>query len=350
VPESLLGEGALRVVIGAALAAVALCLFLTATAVALRIRNSIVARRWERLEERWTPVVLDALESDGETSYLRSLPSSDTGYFLRFLTRFARRLRGPELERMIALAGPLAPVTFRQLASRSAETRAQAVDLLGLLSPAKAGPALAAALDDRSILVAMVAARALSRDRHPDHAEALVGHLHRFQHWRPTFLAAMLSQLGDDVAPGLRHVLADAAQPPRVRVVAAEALGRLNDLAAAEAAVAVAEREPDPEVRAAALRLLARVGVPDHLPVIRRSVEAPEEIVRIAATRALAELASPDDVELLSRAFFDPSLWVAEPAARGLARGAGRDALVAIAGAAGPRATLAREALVEALP
>ena len=196
-PEVLLGEGVLRIVVWAGLATVGLCLVLAIAAILLRLRNTVVAERWARLERRWESAVLEALEGDRSIAELgRAIPATDTTYFAGFLARFARQLRGPELDRLTALAAPLAPAIRAQLRSGSAERRAQAVSTLGLLSPAQAGPALLAALDDPSLLVAMVAARALARERRPEHAEILVAHLHRFQHWRPGFLAAMLSELG----------------------------------------------------------------------------------------------------------------------------------------------------------
>ncbi len=147
---------------------------------------------------------------------------------------------------------PLLPSLRRTLHARSAESRATTVDTLGVLSPTEDAAEICAALDDPSPLVVMVAARALTRSEGGIHAEALMGHLHRFQEWRPSFLAAMLSAAGPGMAPAL--------------------LGR----------------EKDPELRAAVLRLIARVGAADQLAVVRTELDAPEEAVRLAAVRARA--------------------------------------------------------------
>jgi hypothetical protein len=345
----LFSDAMLRVVIAGVLATVGLCVGLALVAVGLRFRNALVARRWTRLEARLEPAVLDALEGDTTAADFPSdvLPA-DPLAFATILTRFARRLRGPELARLTVFAEPLRPAIRERLRSRSPETRARAVDTLGLLAPGDPAP-LVAALDDPSPLVAMIAARALTRERSAEHAEALIGHLHRFEHWRAGFLAAMLAGLGPTVAPVIRHALADRRQPTRVRVVAAEALTRLHDLDAAPTAAAVADSTADdPEIRAAALRLLSRIGVAEQLPTVRRALSDRHEIVRIAAARALAELAEPGDVDRLVEALDDPSGWVAGHAARGLARGPGRGRLEGVATGAGPRAELAREALSEA--
>jgi HEAT repeat protein len=293
--------------------------------------------------------VLEVMTGDRPASdILSQLPDRERSYFVGFLSQFIRRVRGPERRHLLDLAQPLLPTVRAQLTSRSAEVRARAVDTLGLLSRPGETAELVAALDDPSPLVAMVAARALTRERSPEHAVVIVRHLHRFQLWRPSYLAAMLAAFGPEIGPALREALADTREAPRTRAVAAAALTRLNDATAAAVAHQVLTRESDAMVLASVLRLLAKVGHAAHLPGIRAKVGAPEDDVRLAAVLALGALGDATDVPLLRVAIHDPSRWVAEHAARGLAAGAGREVLRSVIAEGGAEALIAREALEQA--
>ena len=332
----------------ASLVVIALCVGFGFAALLLRARNNRVAARWSRLERKWEQAVLDALEdTEAAADLQRSIVPDEIPYFVDFLTRFARRLRGVERDRVADLARPFLPEVRARLSSASPEVRARAVDMLGLLARRDSAGDLIAALDDPSLLVAMSAARALTRERSAEFAEHVVARLHRFQLWRPGFVAAMLAALGPEVAPILRVALADPRVPPWVRSVAAGALARLNDPDAGDVAAEVLAHASDSDLVAAALRVLAHVGRPEHLECIYRRLRAPEEAIRIAAVDALAALAGPHELPFLADALVDASPWVAEHAGRGLARGPGRPLLETIARSDAPHALVAREALAE---
>ncbi|HET9985856.1 MAG TPA: HEAT repeat domain-containing protein [Longimicrobiales bacterium] len=338
-------------VIDAASALTIAALVAAAGAVGLRIRNALVARRWERMEQRWAERLLDVLSGDGPPPDLgREIAPAERPYFIEFLGRFVRRVAGPERERLLAVARPLLPGIRPRLRAWSAARRAVAVDTFGLLAPPGPGDELVAALDDHSPFVAMVAARALARRPTPDHARAMVAHLQRFDRWRPSYLAAILAAFGPEIAPALRSRLGDRTLSPGIRAAAADALSRLNDPQAADAAAATLPGEPDPEVRAALVRVLGQVGRPEHLPLVRQAAEAPEAAVRLAAIRTLGAIGGPADVERLAAALHDPSRWVAEHAARGLARAGRGELLAPVAAGEGTAALIAREVLAEAAP
>lgn len=320
-------------------------------AVLLRVRNARNAGRWVDVESRWERHILDVLDGEAPTAgIVPAVPPGEVPFLVGFLARFVRRVTGVERQRLLVLARPLLPSIRVGLASRSAEVRAGAVDTLGLLAGPDDTDPLVAALDDPSPLVAMVAARAIAREATPRHAAAMVAHLRRFQEWRPSYLAAMLAAFGPPIAPELRAAVADRARPLRVRAVACDALARLNDADSAETATDVLAGETDPELLAAALRLLARVGHAVHLPPIRAHLHSPDEPVRLAAVRALGALGGERDVDLLAESLRDPSRWVAEHAARGLAAGAGRLTLASYALSDGPESLIANEALQEPGP
>lgn len=327
----------------------ALTLVFAAVALLLRWRNIRKERRWHGLEQRWQGLLLDVLAGDADAEALHGvvLPR-EAPYFVGFLLRFARRLRGVEHDTAAAIAQPYLGRIARQLRLRSAERRARAVQTLSILGAEAYGAVVRRALDDPSPLVAMVAARALARGGDPAHAAAILAHLERFDAWSPRYLASMLAGMGRDVATPLCDTLADPARPAWARAVAADALTMLHDLPAADIAAAVLGATDDRELLAACLRLLAALGRPGHVPRIRPRAASPDALVRAMATRALAALGDETVRARLREALDDPSPWVAFEAAEGLAASGGMEVLRALAASDHPRAVLARQVLCEA--
>ncbi len=340
------GEG-LALVLAVAIAGLfALALLFAAATLALRARNEFRARRWARLEAAWTPRLLELLAGDLAPAALAvEVAGRDRLRFVDFLLRFARRLRGAERETLIALAAPflddVAPLARRG----SAETRALAVLMLGALGPERHAATVLAALNDPSPLVAMTAARTLARQGHAEHVGAILERLPRFAEWSPGFLASMLAAIGPGAAPALRALLADARRTPGDRFVAAEALRAMHDLEAADPASAVVATASDPDLLAAALRLLGAAGGAAHASTVRAACGSADPIVRAQACAALGAIGSAQDTALLRAALDDSSPWVVLHAARSL-RNVGGDAVLR-AVAAQPGADLVRQAAAE---
>ncbi len=319
---------------------------LAAAALGLRLRNDAKARRWTALEARWEARTLQVLTDLEPAEHLFALVEKrDRLPFLGFLLRFARRLTGQERKRVDELAAPYLDGILPQLESRVPERRARAIQTLTILGRRRYASQVEQALDDPSPLVAMVAARSLARRESPDFADLILQRLHKFGHWRPSFLASMLASIGPAVAPALRKALASPSYDDQVRAVAADALRELNDYAAADVAVGVLPDTSDRELLVAALGLLGHVGRTEHAPAIRRHVDANEPIVRSRAIAALGHIGAPDDGPRLIRAFDDPSPWVALRAAEAM-YDAREPALARLAESDHPRAPLARQMLI----
>ncbi len=344
--EFYLREPALTLLIVGNLVFGATALLLAVTAVLLRLANDRKAQRWGRLEADWEPSSLDVVVGLDPPERMWALVTPrDRLHFLNFLLRFAKRVSGPERRMVDDLAAPYLDLVVRQLRFRAPERRARAVQTLSTLGRRRYADRLLQALDDPSPLVAMVAARALARRESPDFAGAILRRLHRFDQWRPSFLASMLAAMGPSVAPTLRLALADEQFSSRTRGVAADALRELHDYEAADVAAAMLSRTRERDLLASTLNLLAHVGRAEHLPAIREHAGAPDLIVRARAIAALGFIGAAEDVPVIVEAFYDPSPWVALRAAEALRDAHATDALTALARPGAPRAELARQLL-----
>ena len=314
--------------------------------IALRLRS--VRRRVVRsaLEERWTPLVVGLLAGDNDAAAVRAaVAPRRERFFIDYLLRYVTRFTGEARDEIRRLARPYAASIAGQLRSWRPEVRARAVQTIMMLDSDEHDRDVVAALDDESLTVAMVAARALASREHVRFAPEILRRVHRFRHWNPTYLATLFASMGPEVIPALRGAYAEPGGDTYVRRVAADALYELDDLGVALHAAAVARETTDVELLASSVRLLGRVGGPEHADVARRALDHRHPLLRLRGAEALAELGGPEDLLRLRAAVDDPSPWVALAAARGLGRAGGADILRALAEEQSVRGTLAREVL-----
>lgn len=323
-----------------------LALLFAGMTVLLRIRNDRVARRWKRLEAAWEPLILDVLVGARPAEALHAaVRPADRLYFVSYLLRFARRFRGEEFALVAGLAQPYLPALVPLIRHRSPEVRARAIQTLANLRLTDYEEAVIRAMDDPDPLVAVTAARALARNEHPEYAPVVMAHLDRFDSLSRGFLAALLAAMGPAAAPALRDTLADPRRRPRVRAIAAEALALLRDADAADVAAEVVVGEENRELLASALRLLGRIGRPDHAAAVRRRAASWDEVVRAQALRVLGRIGGESDVPAVLAALDEPVPWVALHAAYALAELGGADVLRERASEESWRGEVAREVL-----
>lgn len=333
----------------------ALCSF--AYTLLLRRRNRLKAENWARLESRWQHQLLELLAETGSTQALwQMVGKGQELYFVDFLLRYARQLRGRELELINELARPYLDGVAGRIHDREAERRARAMYTLGVLAlrqPATIkifAPCAIEGLDDPSPLVAMVALRALARPECQSYAPAVLLRLPRFHMMNRQFLVSVLVGMGGEASGALRGLLGNPRSPFWDRSLAADALGQLHDLEAADIAIGLLAVETDRELLAALLRLLAEVGRPEHLPEVRRMCASDDFVVRANAAMVLGRLGGSEELPLLRQLVEDESNWVAHRAASALRQAGGSGLLGELAASNHPRAELAHQALAEELP
>ena len=317
-------------------------------AIVLRIGHQIRERRWERLTARWQEPVLEALSDRENSAAVHELVEPKyRRHFVAFIVEYIRRVRGEERTTLRDLALPYLDGIVPLASHRRSEIRTRAIQTLGTLGLPTYSAQVLKGLDDPSPLVSMVAARYLARPDFPEFAEPILEHIDRFEGWNHRFLASMLAAIGPPVAPKLRERLADDEAPSWVRTAMADALTMQLDPGAADIAARIVVTTEDRELLAAVLRLLAAVGRPGHVTVVRARCSSPDEVIRAQALHALGMLSDEEDLPLLMRSMDDTSPWAALHAARGVREAGGREHLVRLTESDGPRAALAGQVLFE---
>jgi len=348
VAEAGFRNSVLFILLGVIFAFLVLTVALSGYAVVLRERHAARERRRARLAERWQePLLLAVADPEGGADFSTLVDQKNRLRFVGFVLEYARRVRGDERLVLRRLALPYLELVAERASSPKEEVRARAVQTLGTLGQPDYALRVVEALDDRSPLVAMVAARALAREETPEHAPAVLARLEQFKAWDRRFLASMLAAMGSDVADTLRHGLGDPVAAPWTRAVLAEACTLQGDFEAADTAARVLEESDDRELRASALRLLAGVGRPEHAPIVRKLCRSEDPVLRAQALRALGTVGNSDDVPFLMGAMYDAFAWGALHAARAAKSSGGADALVRLAETSDARAILARQVLAE---
>ena len=341
------GDGLL--VLGAAILVLVLCMIgFAATAAWLRLRNREKELAWQARERRWEEKLLDVLAGAATPAaiWMLVLPGEEL-YFVDYLLRYSRRLRGSMRHVLEELARPYLAGVVERLQAPDAERRARAVETLALLGFGAHLPLIVGALDDSSPLVSMIAVRAIALHKRPEHVALLLDEADRLGTWSPRQMVAVLVSMGPAAVTALRDTFADRSRSATLRATAGDALRLLHDPAAAATAAEVLQADPDREVLASALRLLGDLGRAEQLIAARPFVTHPDPVLRAAAMQALAASADAGDLELLREGVRDDSGWVAIQAVRSLKAAGETASLCSIATEDGDRAVLARQILLE---
>lgn len=202
-----------------------------------------------------------------------------------------------------------------RLEALEALAQARLPETLGLILPYLAHP---------DPVLRLAAARAGARVAQGEGVEVFAQALLRAALPRGALLEALLLLEGR-AEPVVRRLLQEGGGEERW--AALEALGRLRLAPLAEAALGFLDH-PDPELRAAALRALLRLGHPPkgYEEALLAALRDEREFLRAHAARLLALLGNDLARRALWQALADPSFYVRRAAAEGL-RSLDREAL-----------------------
>jgi HEAT repeat protein len=239
-------------------------------------------------------------------------------------------LKGDEGEALAAILEQVgvAHGFIRQIGSRRLASRLEALDGLAKGRFREAFHPLLELLADEEGVVRLMAGRALARilanwAKGPELAYATSEFTEAMR--RTTLPAGaageILLLLEDAARPILATLLTTTGDRPRILRAALDATGRLG-LSQLKGKVGQSITHPDPEVRAAALRALSRLGKfprnrADDLVV---ALDDQTEFVRVQAARAAIGLPQRLVVPLLYETMGDRSWWVRRASAESLLR------------------------------
>jgi HEAT repeat protein len=212
------------------------------------------------------------------------------------------------LEAIVRFGAPMVDRLIEQLVSEDAETRRAAVVALGRIGDARAVEPLIRLLseDDRDLLVAVTAALAhLGDGRAFEALLRLIGDVNVSV--RQGAIGALNSIGHPDMGARIRRLLDDG--DPLVRESAVKIAGYFGYAACAEAILDRC-RDTDETVRAAALEHVAYLDDERSLPILVAAMAADTPRARAAAAQALAHAESPEAVEALRRGVGDLDQWV----------------------------------------
>lgn len=310
------------------LALPALAALLTVLSIAIVLRRAWRRRVEQRAEDRAAPLrpaLLAIIGGDAEDekmiSSLASLDAATWRVIEPTLVSMLGKVRGVGRDMLVRLLRQRGVVARAMQATgrRGAVRRCRSADLLGAVGAREAVPVLEGLLEDADPEVRLVAARALGRVEDPAAAPALLRALTGRRRVPASIVGHSLAQLGQGAEKSLVSALGD--RQGQVRAVAADILGFAGAVGAAPALEARVEQDPDLRVRVRAAQALGRLEVSSACTVLEAmTVDTHPVPLRAVAARALGKIGSKASVPTLRRLLFDHSHEVAHEAAAALER------------------------------
>jgi HEAT repeat protein len=342
-------QGLLLFLSNSVLSLLALTLAFALVAIGLRVQHNRNERMWRELHQLWDDDILNVLSGDMSPNDFRKLikPEHELN-FVRFLAPYGWRLRGSDLTVLKTLAQHYMPHVAKQLHHKDPGVRAWAVNVISLFGMPDYEFEIFKAIEDKAAVVVMFAASTLLAQKRVHYITPVLDHVQKFDRWNINALASLLSAMGPDAIPILEKIYLNPNRDRRTRVVAALALANFGDYAVADAAAALLPSTTDTDVVVATLKLLGKVGQPNHRQAVKDLCVAPSEVLRINAMRTLRAICTQEDRQFLRTALDDPSPWVARQAVGALKDLGAIIMLEKLVQDEHPRAMLARQALAGA--
>jgi hypothetical protein len=280
----------------------------------VRFTNTVKARRRERIEQEWLPVL--ASESDAAVVAMPPLRRRDILPFLTLWNQLQESFVGDikshlnEVGRQVGIER----IARRLLQSGRLSNRLIAVSTLGHLRARDSWDVLVRMMGDEDGLLSLAAARALTRIDHTAALPVILPLAARRHDWSRNYVLGMLSDLGADI---VSRPLTDAAlmlpADNAHRLVQYFPAAHVSDVV--PVVRLIIGRTRNVECLAACLRVFADV---DHLDTVREYLHHPAWQVRVQAVNVLARLGSSADFQPIAPLLSDPEWWVRYRAAKAL--------------------------------
>ena len=280
----------------------------------VRFTNAVTARRRERIERDWLPL----LTADGEATDapLPVLRPRDIVPFLTLWNQLQESFVGDIKTHLNDVGRRVGIETIaHQLRERHrVSDRLLAVSTLGHLGDRESWNVLVRMTSDEDGLLSLAAARALTRINHEAALPVILPLAAGRDDWSRNYVLGMLSDLGADI---VSRPLTDAAlmlPPDRAhRLVQYFTVAHVADVV--PVVRTIIGRTRNVECLAACLRAFADV---DHLDTVRDYLHHPAWQVRVQAVNVLGRLGSPADAKAIMPLLADSEWWVRYRAAKAL--------------------------------
>jgi hypothetical protein len=282
-----------------------------------RLRNRVRAKRQERVEDVWMPILV--AETVEVPTALPPLHGPDVIPFLTLWNQLQESFTGDITRRLndVACRVGADAQARRMLTQRSLRRRLLAVSTLGHLGDRNdqaSWNALVALTSDKDGLLSLAAARALTRIDATAALPVILPHLAERDDWSRNHALGMLVDLGANV---VSQPLTEAAL--RVPIEQAHKLVQYFSAAhvtdAVPAVRAIIARTTSVECLAACLRVFADV---EDLDTVREYLRHPSWQVRVQAVNVMGRLGGAGDYAVLLPLLSDPEWWVRYRAAKAL--------------------------------
>jgi HEAT repeat protein len=322
---------------------------LTFATSARKLRRTLHERRQERLAELVRPQLLRLIADDAlDPRRRQELTRSEGDKLEELAVALLSKLRGADRAALVAFLDQRGVIESarRRTRRRGAVGRARAAELLGAIGEIRASDDLIRLLRDRDEEGRAVAARALGKLGDPSAVPHLLSTLDAARPIPASIVTMALVRLGPLAAETLQQSLGTGSE--RARVVAAELLGPLGAVSAADDLVEAVYPGNPLNLRVVAARSLGRLGLQRTLVALGGCLHEQEPAaLRLVAAGAIGEIGGATAVAMLLPLLGSPDDTLARVAAAGLARcgPAGHDALRETGGGAAGAARVAREAI-----
>jgi HEAT repeat protein len=322
---------------------------LTFATSARKLHRALQERRQERLAALVRPQLLrliadDALDPQAAQGLTRAAGDKLEDLAVSLLSK----LRGADRAALVAFLDQRGVIESarRRTRRRGAVGRARAAELLGAIGELRASDDLIRLLGDRDEEGRAVAARALGKLGDASAVPHLLATLDAARPIPASIVTMALVRLGLQAADTLRESLGTGSE--RARVVAAELLGPLGAVSAADDLVEAAYPGNPLNLRVVAARSLGRLGLQRTLVALGGCLHEQEPAaLRLVAATAIGEIGGATAVTMLLPLLGSPDDTLARIAAAGLAKcgPGGHEALHKTGAGTAGAARAAREAI-----
>lgn len=258
------------------------------------------------------------------------IPSHELGYLQEFLLPYLESLKGESFEKLVAVAhhSGLVKLLLQEGRSPVAWRQAQAVYFLGLIREPQVLPMLERGLASRNMFWFYPSVIALARHDLQD-LPRILDTLRNRSDWTEHLGVSILAEMGEEVCPVLLATLAQGEASPKIERLALAVLAHFGYRGSESILKEYILPSKDRELRIRALRAWSQLQL-GFFAGIALAMKDPDWDIRVAAVTALGSSGAEDQAHLAYPLLRDRDWWVRWRAAETMLKLCAREELYAI--------------------